>query len=469
MMWWKELIHNGKRCRSVSDLADIMDWSVTFRQSAGVGYVVKADDKLKMTQDKKSIGAVSVAVIAILLTAFSSLWFAPQRGLPVKQWHDNLLAELHDTRMPLLIQDSPTQMWNTSHWTLQHVVSKFATWPLSIHEASPPVFKHYDPNLELATKFPPPFNTSKASNKHQVMALLKSRNASVGYYINDELKRIAPDLGRDIHPVKPFVTHSAAGSTFVKLWVGGPRVIANLHYDATHSIFHQVDGEKRFILFPPSSFQHLYVYSRLHPSHRQSQLDLTQPSSILASFPLYQNAAAHRIDVTLKPGDTMYLPPFWFHCVITDAPSVSINVWSDSPELQIFHRVLQNPVPYLSDFEARGWVYDLPTHLFGLQLFVTKLLARSVPQSKQFVDAYVDSQRRTGIPIESFECGQASSKAIDEKMNQAMKIVVRSLVKDSFGQMKASSAAILVMSFIEALLAQYIDPLYVPSFLNSCI
>ncbi|KAF0717749.1 Aste57867_2118 [Aphanomyces stellatus] len=450
------------------------------------------------TSTRSTAVVVAAASVAVLL---ASLWLLPDVPhapiIATKTWYDGILPELHAAREPVLLRDSPTSEWKTSRWTVVRVALSLVGL-VSVKSATPPVFKHYDPHLELAAHFPPPFNTEEFSTGTPMVAALTTlpfhlwdeestldRNRVTGYYINGELRELAPTLVGDISPLAPFVLPSAAATTFVKLWLGGPRVVANLHYDATHNIFHQVCGKKRFILFPPSAFEHLYIHSRLHPSHRQSQLDVTRPLDELAArYPRYDATGtvidavldAHvccvldRVDVTLHPGDTLYLPPMWFHCVIADEPSVSVNVWSDGPELDALQHALADPMPYLPAFEARGWVIDLDTHLFALQLFVQGILAAVLPHPRASMAAYVDAQRQLEtLPLDSpFACGRAPPSAA-KTMRAAMPTYVDAVVDGSFGRMLPSSAHIMVWSFVEALLAQTIDPLYVTNFLDTCV
>ncbi|RHY28071.1 hypothetical protein DYB32_006281 [Aphanomyces invadans] len=398
------------------------------------------------------------------------------------EWHDAILPVLLTARAPVLLVHSPTDQWNTSLWTLDHVLSCFKRKTVEVHAASPPVFKHYDPNLELSAKFPPPFRTfyTDATHLHTLLtsATVEKQDAApppTGYYVNGELKLLAPQLARDISPTLPFALPSASSTIFVKLWIGGPRVVANLHYDATHNIFHQVHGQKTFTLFPPDAFDSLYVHSRLHPSHRQSLLDLSQPEAdLLARFPRYRQALSKRVDVTLQPGETMYLPPFWFHCVLTTTPSISVNVWSHSRELALLESLLENAMPYLVRFEANGWIHNVATHLFALQLYVGDLLGRVFPRPRDWIAMHLDTLDRSlddgqTWPRHQFECGVAPHR-IAHHMQTAMTAFVDATMAATFDKMPTNaSKAILMTSFVESLAAHVIDPVYVASFLHSCV
>ena len=57
-------------------------------------------------------------------------------------------------------------------------------------------------------------------------------------------------------------------------WAGVPGISSPLHYDAAHNVYLNLMGHKRFLLLPPEATPLLYPFPRLHPSTRQSQLDL---------------------------------------------------------------------------------------------------------------------------------------------------------------------------------------------------
>ena len=52
------------------------------------------------------------------------------------------------------------------------------------------------------------------------------------------------------------------------------------------------------------------------------------------------------IEVELQPGEVLYLPPYWFHCVLTVTPSISLNVWSDSATYLLMEEVYAAPIPF---------------------------------------------------------------------------------------------------------------------------
>jgi hypothetical protein len=74
--------------------------------------------------------------------------------------------------------------------------------------------------------------------------------------------------------------------------------------------------------------------------------------------------------VVLSPGDVLYLPPFWFHRVIAETMSISVNEWSDSEELSVFYdEIMVAPVPLEED-------YSLDQKFISLQQFFQQILVQ---------------------------------------------------------------------------------------------
>lgn len=79
------------------------------------------------------------------------------------------------------------------------------------------------------------------------------------------------------------------------IWMGHAGVTAHTHYDRSHNFFVQIYGTKRFILFPPSQAESLYLYPALHPHYHQSQIDFDNPD--LELFPKFKEAEAYEVRI----------------------------------------------------------------------------------------------------------------------------------------------------------------------------
>lgn len=67
------------------------------------------------------------------------------------------------------------------------------------------------------------------------------------------------------------------------------------------------------------------------------------------------------------PGEVLYLPPFWFHSVITLSPSISVNIWSDSQDYLLMEDIFNTPIPFQEE-------WGLKKLMKAVTLFITTLL-----------------------------------------------------------------------------------------------
>ena len=100
----------------------------------------------------------------------------------------------------------------------------------------------------------------------------------------------------------------------VNLWLSMEGGVTPCHFDGFHNMYVQIAGVKRFLLLPPDSHASREFYPFLHPSYAQCRNRLADSPS------------GHVMEVTLQPGDLLYLPPFWLHEAVGLSPSISLNV-----------------------------------------------------------------------------------------------------------------------------------------------
>jgi len=147
---------------------------------------------------------------------------------------------------------------------------------------------------------------------------------------------------------------------FEMLWIGTPSRVA-AHIDTYHNLATAVLGPRRFILFPPNQVDNLYV----------GPIDFTlagQPLSLvdfhapdIERFPRFAQAMEVAWEVVLEPGDTLYIPPLWWHHVESVAPvGVMLNHWwpgfanyADNPMNALKHALMS--IASLSDSERAAW------------------------------------------------------------------------------------------------------------------
>lgn len=144
------------------------------------------------------------------------------------------------------------------------------------------------------------------------------------HYISQiPLLELAPQLASDFE--FPFPDLDAIHEP-VFFWIGTGGCVSNVHFDFAHNFACQISGRKRFRLYPPEQSHRLYpsMTSKFSPVS-------TLGDTSLAEYPLF--ARARVMEVTLEPGSLLYLPSFWWHQVITDAPGVMISRFWNTPAM----------------------------------------------------------------------------------------------------------------------------------------
>lgn len=110
------------------------------------------------------------------------------------------------------------------------------------------------------------------------------------------------------------------------LWLGPEGIVTPLHHDLTHNIFIQIYGRKRFYLIPPDQVPYLYNHRAVF-----SRVNLLKPDlQRHANF-----ARVGMIEVTVEPGDFLYIPAGWWHHVegLTTSISLSFINFANLPNL----------------------------------------------------------------------------------------------------------------------------------------
>ena len=114
----------------------------------------------------------------------------------------------------------------------------------------------------------------------------------------------------------------------LRMWLGSAGNVATSHYDDTHNTHTVLYGAKRFQVLPPQSVKMLSLFPTGHPSDRQSQV--RNLSNVGDAFP--KARGVKRQEAVLRPGQTLYVPPFWVHNVESLSTSIALSIWTESAE-----------------------------------------------------------------------------------------------------------------------------------------
>jgi len=151
------------------------------------------------------------------------------------------------------------------------------------------------------------------------------------YVRQTKLKRIFPELLRDIEPLPAFLQSNWLDAAHLprrfapfaardfELLFGGPGThFPVIHYDANHlhAFILQIFGMKEIYAFAPGDAKYLYP----DPSWpNKSQVNMF---GAVEEYPLLRSAHIYR--TTLCPGECLFVPMGWWHGVIN--PQVSLAV-----------------------------------------------------------------------------------------------------------------------------------------------
>ena len=122
----------------------------------------------------------------------------------------------------------------------------------------------------------------------------------------------------------PEALSKVASLGFPQLWLGNPTSdnisVSSLHYDCVHGFLCQVYGTKRILLYSPD--QEALVYPRR--AFNMFRACHTGPDRIdYERYPMFRQARP--VEVLLSPGETLFIPLGWFHCVYASTPVMSIS------------------------------------------------------------------------------------------------------------------------------------------------
>lgn len=125
-------------------------------------------------------------------------------------------------------------------------------------------------------------------------------------------------LQDDVRPLQKYLQQSASDMGGM-LWIGPKGTFTPLHHDLTNNLFVQVVGRKRFIMAAAAEAPRLY-----NDKHVFSEItDVTKPDVDFAAYPLLKEVRFY--DITLNPGDILFIPVGWWHQVEALDFSVSLT------------------------------------------------------------------------------------------------------------------------------------------------
>lgn len=227
---------------------------------------------------------------------------APERGVEVRETidRDTLLREHWIRSRPLLLTHAVQDMRAVREWSLSELARRFPTTTIEVNVERLAATHAADTETRARTMTVPELVTraeAAPSNDFYVV----SRN---GLLTHPELR----SLWDDLTPLPPFLAPLRPPQG-VSLWVGPAGTVTPPHFDPHNVLLVQVQGRKRIRLAPR-------LRAPLHASL----------SGYYLAEPLEQAFAPEAIyEVTLEPGQALFIPVAWFHEVTALAPSITLS------------------------------------------------------------------------------------------------------------------------------------------------
>ena len=247
---------------------------------------------------------------------------------------------------PVVLHNTPFDSWKSANWTFEHLAGLV---PVVVSKKSKSnVFRYYaadKPFSEIPDfKEEENYKQMKYPGKKYFNVLKKKNSSNKKQYIYAagglELLKIDNVFTSDML-LK--VTFGGFEPGEVNYWFGSKDVTAYTHYDTSHNLHTIIQGRKKFIMFPPSAYKYLKLYPSLHTFYRQVQVDILDLPQQEFRELLFETPS---FEVVLGRGETLYIPPYWFHCVVTLEPTISLNVWSQSDAFLSMEDIYALPIPF---------------------------------------------------------------------------------------------------------------------------
>jgi LPS sulfotransferase NodH len=122
-------------------------------------------------------------------------------------------------------------------------------------------------------------------------------------------------LLKDFAPFEEYLNPAQLqGSCF--FWFGPAGTITPLHHDLCNILIAQVGGRKRVRLVPSTQWEHIYTGASC-----VSEIDVERPDFVRR--PSFSHATV--LDVTISPGEVLFIPVGWSHHVRALEPSISVS------------------------------------------------------------------------------------------------------------------------------------------------
>lgn len=114
-----------------------------------------------------------------------------------------------------------------------------------------------------------------------------------------------------------------------RIWISNRSMIA-AHFDTNQNIACVVSGRRKFTVFPPDQAGNLYIGPLITTPGGPPISCVNLRSPDYEQFPNFAAALESAREAILEPGDAIFIPILWWHCVESlDPLNILVNYWWD--------------------------------------------------------------------------------------------------------------------------------------------
>ena len=318
--------------------------------------------------------------------------------------HSAKMSQICRMRKPLIIKESPATYWRANReWKLSNIdrLAQLGSDRISVIRQNKSFFFTFSDFSRPFARYDMHSNAQSEQVNVSLVAFLdfiknkkySALNANDSYlFYSDSITQFVDDLApinwfKAKHKTIKFsASHFRKLSDFndIFLEVSPPKFFINSHYEITHNFFYQIVGNRNFLISPPSESLKLRSFPEGHPSYRSSQIPFkfyfipTDEWISRKSLPFELGQAINAWNVSLKPGDLLYVPPFYWTQMTTLRSRISVKLSSLGFE-QIFVSLsdpnLLPPILQQPNFEnAQKQKFKLHQLAFFLRTLIDRIL-----------------------------------------------------------------------------------------------
>lgn len=236
-------------------------------------------------------------------------------------FHDEIYQSSFKSKEPLSIRglairwkavSDPARTWSNLHDLSERLISTNRQVRIECGE------NYMDDNIQTSVVSVSDYLQYLITSQKQV-----TEQGTPRVYLAQQNLEDVPELAADVETPRICEITGYRQIHQKNLWMCGARgSVSPCHYDPYDNVLVQIVGTKKVSLFNPNQSDLLYpALGTLQKN--TSRVDIGNPDYDM--YPQSRRLTGH--EITLHPGDAVYIPKKWWHyCVATDV-SASVNFW----------------------------------------------------------------------------------------------------------------------------------------------